>query len=109
MAEQETADLNAGRFRLADLDSDDDYDYGGKRGRKKKGKRKGKGKKKNVVQNEVDDKDKTDESEKADIIYQDATLKDEYDHSIHDDDEKEVVRLGRLLKATPRLRKQCWT
>lgn len=42
MAEQEAADLNAGRVRLADLDSDDDYDYGGKRGNKKKGRRKGK-------------------------------------------------------------------
>lgn len=48
MAEQEAADLDAGRIRLADLDSDDDYDYGGgKRGKKKKGKRKGKGKQKN--------------------------------------------------------------
>lgn len=43
MAEQEAADLNAGRVRLADL-SDDDYDYGGGRLKKKKGKRKGKGK-----------------------------------------------------------------
>lgn len=42
MREQEAADLDAGRIRLADLDSDDEY--GGKRGRKKKGKRK-KGKK----------------------------------------------------------------
>mmetsp|Transcript_9436 Transcript_9436/g.19621 ORF Transcript_9436/g.19621 Transcript_9436/m.19621 type:complete len:482 (+) Transcript_9436:185-1630(+) len=49
MAEQEAADLDAGRIRLADLDSDDDYDYGGcKRGKKKKGKRKGKGKQKNT-------------------------------------------------------------
>lgn len=48
MAEQETADLNAGRVRLADLVGDDDYDYGGgKRGKKKKGKRKGKGKQNN--------------------------------------------------------------
>ena len=43
MAEQEAADLDAGRVRLADL-SDDDYDYGGGRRKKKKGKRKGKGK-----------------------------------------------------------------
>ena len=38
MREQEAADLDAGRIRLADLDSDEEY--GGKRGRKKKGKRK---------------------------------------------------------------------
>jgi len=38
MAEQEAADLSAGRVRLADFD--DGYDYGGKRGRK--GKKKGK-------------------------------------------------------------------
>ncbi len=56
MAEQEAADLNAGRVRLADLDSDDDYDYGGKRGNKKKGRKKGKSKTGNndVVQNEED-------------------------------------------------------
>ena len=44
MAEQEAADLSAGRVRLADLDSDDDYDYGMKRGGRKKGRRKGKSK-----------------------------------------------------------------
>ena len=44
MAEQEAADLSAGRVRLADLDSDDDYDYGVKRGGRKKGRRKGKSK-----------------------------------------------------------------
>ena len=43
MREQEAADLDAGRIRLADLDSDDEY-----RGRKKKGKRK-KGKKNRQV------------------------------------------------------------
>jgi DnaJ family protein A protein 5 len=43
MREQEAADLDAGRIRLADLDSDDDDYGGGKRGRKKKGgRRKGK-------------------------------------------------------------------
>jgi len=54
MAEQEAADLSAGRVRLADLDSDDDYDYGGKRGGRKKGRRKGKSKRGNndVMQNE---------------------------------------------------------
>jgi hypothetical protein len=56
MAEQEAADLNAGRVRLADLDSDDDYDYGGKRGHKKKGRRKGKSRTSNndVVQTQED-------------------------------------------------------
>ena len=43
MREQEAIDLDAGRIRLADLDSEDEY-TGGKRGRKKKARRK-KGKK----------------------------------------------------------------
>lgn len=58
MAEQEASDLNAGRIRLADLDSDDEYDYGGKgKGRKKKkGRRRG-GKNKNGNDNHFDDDD----------------------------------------------------
>ena len=61
MREQEAADLDAGRIRLADLDSDDDEYATGtntKRGRKKKGRRK-KGKKNRQVylDDECDDID----------------------------------------------------
>eukprot|EP00581_Thalassiosira_minuscula_P008615 CAMPEP_0183705796 /NCGR_PEP_ID=MMETSP0737-20130205/2802_1 /TAXON_ID=385413 /ORGANISM="Thalassiosira miniscula, Strain CCMP1093" /LENGTH=499 /DNA_ID=CAMNT_0025933047 /DNA_START=79 /DNA_END=1578 /DNA_ORIENTATION=+ len=80
MAEQEAADLDAGRVRLADLDSDDDYDYGGggKRGRKKKGKKKGKGKKggknnkKNANRNEDGEAEDT-----TDALDENVTIKDE--------------------------------
>ena len=54
MREQEAADLDAGRIRLADLDSDDDC--GGKRGRKKSNKWK-KGKKNRQIYSD----DETDE------------------------------------------------
>ena len=40
LAEQEQADLDAGRIRLADLDSDDEYDYGRGKRRNRKGKKK---------------------------------------------------------------------
>ena len=88
MAEQEAADLDAGRVRLADL-SDDDYDYGGgkRRGRKKKGRKKGKGK--DVTYNEYMPPDvETDEATTAD---QDAAVKDEdKNDATSDDDEKKV-------------------
>merc|ERR1712194_79812 len=79
IAEQEAADLNAGRTRLADL-YDDDYDYGG--GRKKKGKRKGKGKgsKKNINQNQ----ENLDDQISAD---QDVTIIDENGVNQGDDEE----------------------
>jgi len=103
MAEQEAADLNAGRVRLADL-SDDEYDYGGgKRGRKKKGRRGKKGGRNNsphieeCLQNEDAAKDETDDPENTETTEnQDATetvededskIKDEND-STPDDDEK---------------------
>eukprot|EP00571_Detonula_confervacea_P015607 CAMPEP_0172308358 /NCGR_PEP_ID=MMETSP1058-20130122/8975_1 /TAXON_ID=83371 /ORGANISM="Detonula confervacea, Strain CCMP 353" /LENGTH=518 /DNA_ID=CAMNT_0013020751 /DNA_START=40 /DNA_END=1596 /DNA_ORIENTATION=+ len=91
MAEQEAADLNAGRVRLADLDGDDDYDYGGF-GRKKKGRRKGKGKggRNNAMENEDDGKDEMVDLENTETIEdQDTTTKDEND-AIHDDDEMEL-------------------
>jgi hypothetical protein len=53
MREQEAADLDAGRIRLADLDSDDDY--GGKRGRKKKGKKRGKKNRQSYVDEDSDE------------------------------------------------------
>jgi len=67
MAEQEAADLDAGRVRLADL-SDDDYDYGGGKRKKKKGKRKGKGKggRKNTPE-EDNENDVVDSEEVANI------------------------------------------
>ena len=67
MAEQEAADLDAGRVRLADL-SDDDYDYGGGRRKKKKGKRKGKGKGgRNNTPEEDNENDNVDSEEVANI------------------------------------------
>jgi len=68
MAEQEAADLDAGRVRLADL-SDDDYDYGGGRRKKKKGKRKGKGKGggRNNTPEEDNENDVVDSQEVANI------------------------------------------
>ncbi|KAL7529223.1 hypothetical protein ACHAWF_002890 [Thalassiosira exigua] len=86
MAEQEAADLDAGRIRLADL-SDDDYDYGGKRGRKKKGKRKGKGKGQKQNGSKVEEDDKRDEASvlgNTDAIDQKAEDKDENDDIDHD-------------------------
>lgn len=85
MAEQEAADLNAGRIRLADL-CDDDYDYGGKRGRKKKGKKKGK-----QNRNAIDD------DEESSVVINDSrvpdgdvTINDENDKTTLDYDEKKV-------------------
>ena len=68
MAEQEAADLDAGRVRLADL-SDDDYDYGGGRRKTKKGKRKGKGKGggRNNTPEEDNENDAVDSEEVANI------------------------------------------
>lgn len=88
MAEQEAADLDAGRVRLADL-SDDEYDYGGgkRRGRKKKGRKKGKGK--GVTYNEYMPPDV--ETDEAITAEQDAAVKDEdKNDATSDDDEKKV-------------------
>ncbi|KAL3784300.1 hypothetical protein HJC23_004964 [Cyclotella cryptica] len=66
--EQEAADLDAGRIRLADLDSDDD-DYGGggaKRGRKKKGGKRRKGKKNRNRGNLEDDSNEDDDNNNHD-------------------------------------------
>lgn len=94
MAVQEATDLDAGRIRLADLDSDDDYDYGGKvKGRKKKkGGRKG-GKNKNC-NNGRDDFDEIDiekvdtcadaSDDVADKSATEANGLEEFDDSVHD-------------------------
>jgi len=93
MAEQETVDLNAGRIRLADLDSDDDYDYGGgKRGRKKKGKKRGKGKKggkKNTIEKEADLQNDIDDLDNTNGMEQDETIKDESGVDQDDDEKKD--------------------
>ena len=97
MAEQEAADLNAGRIRLADL-HDDDYDYGGKRGRKKKGKKKSR-QYRNAAQNEVvDDKDESTAAfNDAKVLHEDATINDENDTTILDCDEIKVENVESLL------------
>ncbi len=97
MAEQEAADLNAGRIRLADL-HDDDYDYGGKRGRKKKGKKKGR-QYWNDTQNEVvDDEDEsTGAFNDAKVPDEDVTINDENDTTILDCDEMKVENVDSLL------------
>ena len=97
MAEQEAADLNAGRIRLADL-HDDDYDYGGKRGRKKKGKKKGR-QYWNATQDEVvDDEDEsTGAFNDAKVPDEDVTINDENDTTILDCDEMKVENVESLL------------
>ncbi|KAL9181176.1 hypothetical protein ACHAXT_009981 [Thalassiosira profunda] len=90
MAEQEAADLDAGRVRLADLDSDDDYDYGGKRGKKKK-KRKGKGKggkKKTAAQNEDEDGNVETTGVDTENAPQDTGIEDETNGNAVDEEEK---------------------
>jgi len=96
MAEQEAADLNAGRIRLADL-HDDDYDYGGKRGRKKKGKKKGR-QYWNATQNEVvDDEDESGAFNDAKVPAEDVTINDENATTILDCDELKVENYESLL------------
>ena len=87
MAEQEAADLDAGRVRLADLDNDD-YDYGG---RKKKGKRKGKGKggKKNTIEDEDECKEEIADPDDTNAMDQDVIIEDE-NGDIQGDDEMKV-------------------
>jgi hypothetical protein len=90
MAEQEAADLNAGRIRLADL-ADDDYDYGSKRGRKKKGKKKGKQNKNNVLNDVLDEDDEsTVPLNDTKVTNADVTINDGNDESILDCDEEKV-------------------
>ena len=88
MAEQEAADLDAGRVRLADL-SDDDYDYGGgkRRGKKKKGRKKGKGK--GVTYDEYMPPDVETETAETAATDQEDVNNDKAD-AISDDDEKRV-------------------
>jgi len=52
--EEEQRDLDAGKFRLADLSDSDDYDYGNSKKKKKKKKKKG-GKKKKKSEDEVEE------------------------------------------------------
>merc|ERR1711957_847738 len=88
MAEQEEADLNAGRTRLADL-NDDHYEYGGKRGRKKKGRRKSKGTGGNnkPIQNEERGEDESSDIDGRSNMDQHVTFTDE-DGVNQDEDEK---------------------
>jgi DnaJ family protein A protein 5 len=94
MAEQEAADLNAGRIRLADL-ADDDYDYGGKRGRKKKGKKKGKQNRNTMPNGILDDEDEaTAAFDDAMVPNEDVTINNENDESILDCDVTKVENDG---------------
>lgn len=83
MRKQEAIDLDAGRIRLADLDSDDEY-TGGRRGRKKKTKRK-KGKKNRqtyATSSEEEYEDECDMEETVEIaadLTEDAALNVEHD------------------------------
>ena len=85
MAEQEAADLSAGRVRLAD----DDYDYGGKRGNRKKGRRKGKSKTENnsTTQNEENDCGGTPTDLDSTIAQGNDEIVEDY---TCDDDEKKI-------------------
>lgn len=81
LAEQEQADLDAGRIRLADLDSEDEYDYGGGKRRNRKGKKKKKKEEEDEVQeDEVHRQQQCDDDEHDDDggdVYETDVFKDD--------------------------------